>query len=97
MGQVSSPSQTLQWTVYEQLYLKDSYGIPHLFLKLQKQQLCKAMIRLRTTHCSQLLYKHTHTHTQRCHRACVEFPAFVFSGAALRRGTRCRLICEMNQ
>ena len=65
MGQVSSPSQTLQWTVYEQLYLKDSYGIPHLFLKLQKQQLCKAMIRLRTTHCSQLLYKHTHTHTHR--------------------------------
>ena len=80
MGQFSSPSQTLWWTVCEQLYLKDSYGIPPSVSKAAEtttlqgnDQIEDNTLLLASVH----THTHTHTHThmhprQRCHRACVE-------------------------
>ena len=64
MGQVSSPSQTLQWTVYEHLYLKDSYGIPPSVSKAAETTTLQGNDQIEdNTVLSFCTNTHTHTHT----------------------------------
>ena len=94
MGQVSSPSQTLQWTVYEQLYLNDSYRIPPAVSKAAETITLQGNDLIEENTLSASVQTHTHTHTppkQRCHQACVElnflplcFPSSPTEGSMLQ-------------